>query len=370
MEPGVGVGDAPATSWRLELAGHPRDLTIGVDHGMAEPYAARFVAPEPSVDVRRGVVSIRFRRSRRAARSSRSELTLKGTFAWEIVASGGMRGFDVDLRGTTLLGLDVDHATLTSTLSLPRPRGTVPIHFQGGLVGVTIERPPATAVRVKVGSGASRLTLDGNDFGAIGRSVDRQTPDFDRTTDRYVITIAHGASDVGIRTSDPAVGVGRRLATVLFTDIVGSTQLLAELGDRAWSERLGRHDRVAGEVVAEHGGRVVKQTGDGMLAAFDRPSAAIAAALACRDRVLDDGIVIRAGIHTGEVELREQDLGGFAVHLAARIMGEARGGEVLVSRTVRDLVVGDVFDFEDRGVHVLRGLEEEWHLFAVVDDRS
>jgi class 3 adenylate cyclase len=157
----------------------------------------------------------------------------------------------------------------------------------------------------------------------------------------------------------------RALATVLFTDIVGSTERARELGDRRWSELLDTHDRLARELVDRFEGRLIKSTGDGILATFDRPGRAIRCATALRDRLRGTGIQIRAGVHTGEVQFRDADVGGIAVHIAARVMAAADTGEVLVSRTVHDLVTGSDYMLEDRGAHALRGMTGEWQLFAV-----
>jgi class 3 adenylate cyclase len=157
----------------------------------------------------------------------------------------------------------------------------------------------------------------------------------------------------------------RVLATVLFTDIVGSTERAREVGDRRWAQLLDAHDRLAGELVGRFGGRLVKSTGDGILATFDRPGRAIRCATALRDRLRGIGVEIRAGLHTGEVQYRDADVGGIAVHIAARVMAAAGAGEVLVSRTVHDLVAGSDYVLEDRGAHALRGMAGEWRLFAV-----
>jgi class 3 adenylate cyclase len=166
----------------------------------------------------------------------------------------------------------------------------------------------------------------------------------------------------------PAVPAGqpeRALATVLFTDIVSSTERARQVGDRRWAELLDTHDRLARELVAELGGRLVKSTGDGILALFDRPGRGIRCATALRDRLRGSGVEIRAGVHTGEVQLRGDDVGGIAVHFAARVMAAAAPGEVLVSGTVRDLVAGSDYVLEDRGPHALKGIDGEWRLFAV-----
>jgi class 3 adenylate cyclase len=157
----------------------------------------------------------------------------------------------------------------------------------------------------------------------------------------------------------------RALATVVFTDIVGSTERARQVGDRSWAELLDTHDRVARELVGELRGRLVKSTGDGILALFDRPGRGIRCATALRDRLRGSGVEIRAGVHTGEVQLRGDDVGGIAVHFAARVMAAAAPGEVLVSGTVHDLVAGSDHVLEDRGAHALKGIAGEWRLFAV-----
>jgi class 3 adenylate cyclase len=167
------------------------------------------------------------------------------------------------------------------------------------------------------------------------------------------------------RPAAPATAGERTLATVLFTDIVGSTERASRIGDRQWSRLLDAHDRAAKELVDRSGGRLVKSTGDGILATFDSPGAAIRCATALRDRLGELRIEIRAGLHTGEVQPRGADVGGIAVHVAARVMGAAGDGEVLVSRTVRDLVAGSDVAFDDRGNHALKGIGGEWQLYAI-----
>ena len=164
----------------------------------------------------------------------------------------------------------------------------------------------------------------------------------------------------------PAQPVDRVVTTLLFTDVVGSTALAAELGDQRWRELLeGFKDAVSREV-GRGGGRVVDFAGDGALAAFDGPARAIRCGLGLHKALAPLGLDLRVGVHTGEVEqLRGGDLGGLAVHLAARIMAEAGAGEVLVSSTVRDLVVGSGIRFSPRGTHVLKGVPGEWSLLAV-----
>jgi class 3 adenylate cyclase len=162
-----------------------------------------------------------------------------------------------------------------------------------------------------------------------------------------------------------ASGSGRVVATVLFTDIVGSTQRAAALGDRRWGELLNRHDRHSRKLVGRFGGRIVKTLGDGLLVIFERPRDAILCAKALRDELMADGIDIRAGLHTGEVDLRGGDIGGIGVHIASRIMAAAGTAEILTSRTVRDLVSGSEIAFNDRGSHALKGVQGDWQLFSV-----
>jgi class 3 adenylate cyclase len=158
----------------------------------------------------------------------------------------------------------------------------------------------------------------------------------------------------------------RVLATVLFTDIVGSTERAARLGDDAWRSLLRRHDDLVREEIERHRGRKVKSLGDGVLATFDGPSRAISSALAIRDRALDLGLDIRAGLHAGECELLDgDDVGGMAVHIGARISRLAGPGEVLVSSTVRDLIVGSGQAVIDRGERDLKGVPGPWRIYAV-----
>lgn len=159
----------------------------------------------------------------------------------------------------------------------------------------------------------------------------------------------------------------RLLATVLFTDIVDSTRLAAELGDGRWRQILDHHDRIARELIATFRGRLVKQTGDGILATFDGPARGVDCARRLRDALLEAGISIRSGIHTGEIEIRDDDVSGVAVHIASRIAGLAQTQEILVSRTVPDLVVGSGLSFRSRGSHDLKGLPGAWELYAVED---
>jgi class 3 adenylate cyclase len=158
----------------------------------------------------------------------------------------------------------------------------------------------------------------------------------------------------------------RVLATVLFTDIVDSTARAAVVGDRRWRQTLQTHQGVVRRELERFRGREIKTTGDGFLATFEGPARAIRCAFAIRDAARRAGLEVRVGLHTGECEVMPDDIGGIAVHIASRVVTEARPGEVLVSRTVKDLVAGSGIEFEDRGSRSLKGLDSEWRLFAAV----
>jgi len=165
------------------------------------------------------------------------------------------------------------------------------------------------------------------------------------------------------RQSDP----DRSLGTVLFTDIVGSTAIAARLGDLRWWDLLEAHDRILNRQVERYRGRLIKTSGDGALVLFDGPARAIACAEAIRDALRAIGLEVRAGLHTGELEEREDgDIGGIAVHIGARIAALAGPGEILVSRTIKDLVAGSSLRLESRGTHQLKGVPESWEVFAVM----
>ena len=155
----------------------------------------------------------------------------------------------------------------------------------------------------------------------------------------------------------------RRVMSVLFQDIVGSTETAASLGDKAWRALLEAHNEVARSLFAEHRGQHVKSLGDGFVASFDGPSQAIRCGLELIDRLAELDIVCRVGVHTGEVELLENDIGGLGVHIAARVSAVAAEGSVFVSRTVRDLVIGSSVSFEEAGEHELKGVPDRWALF-------
>jgi pimeloyl-ACP methyl ester carboxylesterase len=165
--------------------------------------------------------------------------------------------------------------------------------------------------------------------------------------------------------SRPVHEPDRVLATVLFTDIVGSTERAAELGDSRWTSLLEEYYGAARRELERFRGREIKTTGDGFLATFDGPARGVRCAQSMGAAAGPLGLSIRAGLHTGECELMENDVGGIAVHIGARVMAEAGSGEVLVSSTVKDLVAGSGLEFEDRGSHRLKGLPDEWRLYAV-----
>jgi class 3 adenylate cyclase len=163
----------------------------------------------------------------------------------------------------------------------------------------------------------------------------------------------------------PTRDVDRVLATIMFTDVVGSTDQVAGMGDRRWSELLATHDDLTRGELERFRGRAIQTTGDGFLATFDGPGRAVRCACAIRDAVHAIGIRVRGGLHTGEIELRGDDIGGIAVHIAQRVEALAQPDEVLVSRTVADLVGGSGMRFADRGTHTLKGVPNPWQLFAV-----
>jgi class 3 adenylate cyclase/alpha-beta hydrolase superfamily lysophospholipase len=185
--------------------------------------------------------------------------------------------------------------------------------------------------------------------------------------DLFVLSSAAAIDEIGefLTGERPPVEVDRILTTVLFTDIVGSTERAATEGDRRWNELLSAHHEVVRSELRHFRGQEIDTAGDGFLATFDGPARAIRCACAVRDRVEALGLQIRAGLHTGEVELSDGGPRGLAVHIGARIGAAAGPGEVLVSRTVADLVVGSGINLADRGEHKLKGVPGRWHLFAV-----
>lgn len=211
---------------------------------------------------------------------------------------------------------------------------------------ITLEQGRYVADRIR---DAKFVAVPGADYGlAVG--------DVDAALDE-VEEFMTGAKSAG--------GADRVLATVLFTDVVGSTARLSVVGDRQWREVLDSHHALARRQVERYGGRIVDTIGDGLLATFDGPARGIRCAIALRDGVRRIGVTIRAGLHTGEIERRGDDVSGLGVHIAARVQAMAQPNEVLVSRTVKDLVVGAAFRFSERGSHELKGVRDSWELYAV-----
>ena len=245
------------------------------------------------------------------------------------------------LRATMESNLRIDVRPILPTLAAP----TLVIHAREDLMPVQCGRYLADHI-----PGARYLEVDGADHAPWFTEPDRILTGIEE-----FLTGSHAA---------PAQS-HRALRTVLFTDIVASTQHAAATGDERWRAVLHRFGEITADLTQRFGGTVVKSTGDGHLATFDGPTQAIRCAEALRADAETLGIEIRAGIHTGECELLDTDIGGIAVHIAARICGQAGAGEILVSRTVRDLVVGSGTGFEDRGSVELRGVPGTWQLLAV-----
>ena len=357
----------PARSVRLRLV-RAVNVTLGTDPALVDLYRARYEGAPPKVRVRGGLVAIEYGPRLRPGDWGRqaADIALNPAVGWRIEAPRGVARLKADLSGARVLGVEVEHAAASSELTLARPAGPVLLRFGGGSREVTIHRPVGTAARVKVTGGAARVSFDDQSYKAVAGEATWATTGFEQATDRYDIAFARGVRDVVVDTFEvpPASQARRLLATVLFTDIVGSTRQAQAAGDQRWRELLDAHDEAARRLVAGEGGRLVKRTGDGILAVFDGPGRAIRCALALRAELHRIGVEIRAGLHTGELDLRDDDVGGIAVHIGARIMAAAGPGEVLVSRTVRDLVTGSGIALEDRGTHALKGLDDPWHLFA------
>ena len=253
------------------------------------------------------------------------------------------------------LSIDVRH--LLSTISAP----TLVLHMKGDpLIGVAQSEFIAEHIpgaRLSVGDGDFHMSWD---TGRMKWLLD-QIAGFLAEED----TASPAPHPTTVR--PPRDTATRSLATVLITDIVGSTERATHDGDRAWSERLNEHDRISSEAVSEFAGRVVKTTGDGVIAVFDSPSRAVRCASELAGALAGVDLPVRAGVHTGEVELRGSDISGVGVHIAARVNGVAADGEVWVSRTVRDLVSGSGIQLEPRGSHTLKGFDEAWELYAVTN---
>jgi len=223
------------------------------------------------------------------------------------------------------------------------------IHKQGD-TAVTVDDAHYLAANI---AGAKYVELPGIDHGHV---VDPAAAD--RILDEVEEFLT------GSRSSE--VEIDRVLATVMFTDIVDSTKRAAELGDRQWRALLDRHDEAVRQQLGRFRGQEIKNLGDGFLATFDGPARAVRCAAAISDSVRPLGIPVRSGLHTGEIEMKHNDVTGIAVHIAARVAAEAEAGATIVSSTVRDLVAGSGLRFEDRGIRALKGLPEEVRLYRVL----
>jgi class 3 adenylate cyclase len=197
--------------------------------------------------------------------------------------------------------------------------------------------------------GAKYVELSGSDHLAWGEDADAILDEIEE----FLTGVRHGP--------DP----DRVLATVLLTDIVGATEKAAALGDRRWRDLLEGHHALVRRELSRYRGREIDTAGDGFLATFDGPARGVRCARAVSDGVRELGLQVRAGLHTGEIEVMDDKVSGLAVHIGARVAAAAGPGEVLVSSTVKDLVAGSGLQFQDRGVQTLKGVPGEWHLFAL-----
>ena len=246
------------------------------------------------------------------------------------------------IKQFVLLNASIDVSSLLASVRAP----TLVLHRHGDMQ-IPVEHGRDLAERIP---GARFIEYAGNDH----------TPYFG---DREKLLGDIEEFMTGHRDSSPE-DIDRVLATVLFTDIVDSTRRAAETGDRSWRKLLDSHDELALQVVEKHRGTLIKSTGDGILATFDGPARGVRCALALGTATRQIGLPIRAGLHTGEIEIRGRDIGGIAVHAASRVMTQSQPDEVLVSRVVTDLVAGAGLTFAGRGSHELKGLPGRWDLFA------
>lgn len=316
---GAGARFARASDYRIGFSQEEADAFTGLftrQWGTGHAYGA-FIQHPPDEDE-----AVRF-----LAQFERSACTPQ--MAVQIL----QRNFEIDVR------------PILPTISAP----TLVMHCSGDpLVPVAVGRYLGEHI-----PGARYVEVDGDFHGSW------------RTTDMAKLgpPLLEFLGSAGL--GEPRPAASRALATILFTDIVGSTERAAQIGDQAWHELLDKHDAIAAEAVAESAGRLVKTTGDGLLATFDGPSTGIEAARAMRDNLTAFDVAIRAGVHTGEVELRDGDVGGIGVHIGARIAALASPGEILVSRTVKDLVTGSEIRLGNRGAHTLKGVPDTWQVYAV-----
>jgi class 3 adenylate cyclase len=236
--------------------------------------------------------------------------------------------------------LALDVKPVLASVSAP----TLVLHHRDEFVPVEKGRELADGI-----AGARYVEIPGGDHTPWGEGVDTLLP--------ILLEFVTGRPVVA--------DVERALATVLVTDIVGSTKRAAEVGDRRWKQLLAEHDSIVRRQLGRFDGHEVNTTGDGFVATFDRPSGALYCATAASDSLARAGLPVRAGVHTGEVEVAGTETRGIALHIATRVASEAGAGEILASSTVRDLVIGSELSFEDRGTHELKGVPGEWRLYAV-----
>ena len=246
------------------------------------------------------------------------------------------------IRSYTLMNAQIDIRPILPSVTVP----TLVLHRQGDLqVPIELGRDLAQKIRT-----ARLIEYPGEDHLFWTGDVETMLGDIQE----FITGDREGAQ------SD----FERVLATVLFTDIVDSTRNAAQVGDQTWRRLLDSHDQIAKQAVEKHRGNFIKSTGDGILATFDGPGRAVRCALAIGSAAKQIGLPLRAGLHTGEIELRDHDIGGIAVHAAARVMAQCAPSEVWVSRVVTDLVAGAGLRFAERGTHELKGLPGHWDLFA------
>ncbi|MEH2552214.1 pimeloyl-ACP methyl ester carboxylesterase/class 3 adenylate cyclase [Bradyrhizobium sp. AZCC 2262] len=246
------------------------------------------------------------------------------------------------VKAFTILNSQIDVSSILPAVRVP----TLVLHNQGDVM-VPVERGRELAACIP---DAKLIEYPGGDHLFIIGDVEAALGDIEE------FITGHRESS----SSD----LERVLATVLFTDIVDSTRSAATMGDQAWRRLLDNHDQLAIQTIEKHRGTLVKSTGDGILATFDGPGRAVRCALALGTASKQIGLPLRAGLHTGEIEIRGRDIGGIAVHAAARVMAQSQPSEVLVSRVVTDLVAGAGLKFAERGSHKLKGLPGRWDLFA------
>jgi class 3 adenylate cyclase len=245
-------------------------------------------------------------------------------------------------RALTVLNAQIDVKAILPSVRVP----TLVLHRRNDAL-IPVEQGRDLAAQIP---GAKYIEYPGSDHSIFSGDVEAMLGDIEE-----FITGHREISSTDLE---------RVLATVLFTDIVDSTRSAAKMGDQTWRRLLDSHDELAKQIVEKHRGTLIKSTGDGILATFDGPGRAVRCALAFETASKQIGLPLRAGLHTGEIEIRGRDIGGIAVHAAARVMAQSNADEVLVSRVVTDLVAGAGLKFSDRGSHELKGLPGRWDLFA------